>query len=149
MTILALILMCCGLGALLQFSTTVRAARADATETAIGVSPFLEIRTGAQPANCAAASTGTVLATMALPSDFLTNPGTGVKAILGTWSDNAADAAGVAAHFRIFANDHTTCHVQGDVTITGGGGKMEIDNTNIAVGQVVTVTAFTLTDGNS
>lgn len=133
----------------LQFSVAVRAARADATETAIGASPFLEIRTGAQPADCATANSGTVLATMALPSDFLTNPGTGVKAILGTWQDLAADAAGTAAHFRIFANDHTTCHAQGSVTLTGGGGNMTLDNTNIAVGQLVTVTSFTLTDGNS
>jgi hypothetical protein len=35
------------------------------------------------------------------------------------------------------------------VTITGGGGDMEIDNTSINAGQVVQITSWTLTDGNA
>jgi len=35
------------------------------------------------------------------------------------------------------------------VTVTGGGGDMEVDNTSFASGQQFTVTAFTLTDANS
>jgi hypothetical protein len=54
-----------------QQSVTVRNAKLDAVETAIGVSPVLKIRTGAPPANCAAADTGTVLATCTLPSDWM------------------------------------------------------------------------------
>ena len=54
---------------------------------------------------------------------------------------------GTAAHFEIMDSGGTTCHMQGTVTATGGGGDMEIDNTSIATGQQVTVTAFTLTAG--
>jgi hypothetical protein len=43
----------------------------------------------------------------------------------------------------------TVCHMQGTVTATGGGGDMTIDNTSIASGQSVTVTGFTLTEGNA
>ena len=34
------------------------------------------------------------------------------------------------------------------VTATGGGGDMTIDSTSITAAQTVTITGFTLTDGN-
>lgn len=43
----------------------------------------------------------------------------------------------------------TTCHMQGTVTATGGGGDMEIQNTNIAAGQSITVTAFAINAGGA
>ena len=52
----------------LQYSVAVRNARLDAVESTIGTSAILEIRSGAQPANCAAADSGTLLASMSLPS---------------------------------------------------------------------------------
>lgn len=131
----------------IQFSVAVRNARLDAIETTIGVSPTLEMRSGAPPANAAAADAGTLLASMALPSDFMAAAASGQKALAGTWEDLTADAAGTAGHFRI--KQGATCHLQGTVTATSGGGDMEIDNTSIAVGQRVTVTTFQLTDGNA
>lgn len=130
-------------------SVAVRAARADATESTIGTAPKLQWRDGAAPANCAAARTGTLLAEAALPSDWLTNPGTGAKALIGTWEDSAANAAGNIGYFSILDTAGTTCHMQGSVTATGGGGDMTVDNINVAIGQKVTVTAFTLTEGNA
>src|SRR4051812_1825331 len=119
----------------LQLSTTVRNARLDAIETAIGVSAVLKIRTGAAPANCGTADSGTVLATMTLPADWMTNAASGAKALLGTWQDLLGDAAGSAAHFRIYDSGGATCHIQGTVTATGGGGDLTLDNVSIAVGQ--------------
>lgn len=133
----------------IQLSAAVRNARLDAIETAIGTSAVLKIRTGAQPANVATADAGTVLATLTLPSDWLAAAAAGAKAKSGTWQDASADAAGTAAHFRIYASDGTTAHLQGTVTATAGGGDMTLDNTNIAAAQVVTITGFTLTDGNA
>ena len=132
----------------LQYSDTVRNAKLDAVETAIGTSAVLKIRTGAQPANVAAADSGTVLATLNLPSDWMAAASGGTKAKSGTWQDASADAAGTAAHFRLYASDGTTAHAQGSVTITAGGGDMTVDNTSFAAGQNFTVTAFTLTSGN-
>jgi len=130
-----------------QFSTASRNAALDAIETAIGTAPTLEIRSGAVPANCAAADAGTLLASMALPSDWMAAASAGSKGLSGTWQDLSADAAGTAGHFRI--KQGATCHIQGTITATGGGGDMTLDNTSIASGQQVTVTSFTLNAGGA
>jgi hypothetical protein len=131
----------------IQWSTTVRNALLDQVETSIGVSAVLKIYdlTAGAPANCAAAITGTVLATINLPSDWMAAASSGSKALSGTWQDASADGAGTADFFRLFATDGTTCHMQGTVSATGGGGDMTLDNAVIAAGQTVNVTTFTLT----
>lgn len=133
----------------IQFSVAVRNARLDAIETAIGASAIMRIRTGAAPASCATADSGTVLATLNLPSDWMAAAAAGAKAMSGTWQDSAADASGTAGHFRIYDSGGTVCHLQGTVTATGGGGDLQVDNVSFAVGQQFTVTAFALTDGNA
>lgn len=132
----------------LQLSANVRNAMLDAIETAIGTSAVLKIRTGAAPADVATADSGTVLSTVSLPSDWMAAASGGTKAKSGTWQDSSADATGTAAHFRIYASDGTTAHLQGTVTATGGGGDMTVDNTSFASGQSFTVTGFTLTAAN-
>lgn len=129
----------------LQLSTAARNALLDAIETAIGASAILKIRTGAAPATCATADSGSVVATLNLPSDYLAAAASGSKAKSGTWEDASADATGTAAHFRLYANDGTTCHLQGTVTATGGGGDLTVDNVSFATGQAFTITGFTLT----
>ena len=133
----------------IQLSVTVRNDRLDSFEVSTGTAAKLEIRTGAQPATCATASSGTVLATMTLPTDYLAAASGGTKGILGTWQDASADDTGTAAHFRIFDTAGTTCHMQGSVTATSGGGDIELDNTSIAAGQTVTISTFTMTAGNA
>lgn len=132
-----------------QLSVAVRNARLDAIETTIGTAPILTIRTGAPPANCAAANSGTVLATLTLPSDWMAAASGGTKALAGTWQDTSADATGTAAHYRIHDSTGVTCHEQGTVTATSGGGDLEVQNTSFATGQSFTITAKTLTDGNA
>jgi hypothetical protein len=132
-----------------QFSTTARNAALDAIETAIGASAVLKIRSGSAPAGCGTADSGTVLATLNLPSDWLAAASGGSKSKSGTWEDTSADAAGTAGHFRIYATDGTTCHMQGTITATGGGGDMTLDNTSIASGQQVTITSFTISAGGA
>lgn len=132
-----------------QNSIEVRNAQLDAFETRIGASPVVELRSGAQPANCAAASSGAILATGALPADWMSAAAAGVKAKLGTWA-LVGVAAGTIGHYRIFeAGSPQVCHEQGSVTATGGGGDMTVDNTNIAVAQNVNVTGYTRTKGNA
>lgn len=133
----------------LQYSVAVRNAKLDAVETTIGVSAVLKIRTGAAPATCATADSGTVLASCTLPSDWMAAASAGAKAKSGTWEDTSADATGTAAHFRLYASDGTTCHAQGTVTATGGGGDMTVDSTSFTSGQQFSVTTFTLTAGNA
>jgi len=131
----------------LQYSVTVRNAKLDAVETAIGASAVLKIRSGSAPANCAAADQGTVLATINLPSDWMDAATGGTKSKAGTWTDASADATGTAAHFRLYASDGTTCHAQG--TVGTSATDMIVDSTSFTSGQSFTVTAFTLTAGNA
>ncbi|WP_042777804.1 hypothetical protein [Sinorhizobium fredii] len=132
----------------LQYSVAVNNARLDAVESTIGTSAILKIRTGAPPANCAAADSGTVLSTVNLPSDWMAAASGATKSKSGTWEDTSADATGTAAHYRIYASDGTTCGEQGTVTATGGGGDLTVDNVSFAAGQAFTVTSYTKTAGN-
>lgn len=133
----------------LQLSTGVRNAILDAIETTVGTSAILKIRTGSAPANCAASDTGTVLATLNLPSDWLAAASSGSKAQAGTWSDTSADNTGTAAHFRIYDSGGSTCHAQGTVTATGGGGDLTLATTSITAGQTVTLTGSSFAAANS
>jgi hypothetical protein len=131
----------------IQLSVAVRNARQDAIETGIGTSPILTLRTGAQPADCAAANSGTVIATINCPSDWAAAASAGAKAKSGTWTDASADAGGTPAHFRMHDSSGTTCHMQGSVG--QGTGDLSLDNTTIVIGQPITINTFTTTDGNA
>ena len=131
----------------LDISDAVRNAMLDQIEATIGASAVLKIRTGAPP-GIGAADSGAVLATFNLPSDWMAAASGGSKAKSGTWQDTSADATGTAGHFRLYASDGTTQHIEGTVTATGGGGDLELDNVSINAGQQVTITTFTLNAGN-
>lgn len=128
----------------IQLSDTVRNAKLDAVETAIGAAPTLEIRSGAQPANCAAADSGTLLCSITLPSDWMAAAASASKAKAGTWSGTGA-AAGTAGHYRI--KQGATCHLQGSVGL--GSGDLSLDNTSIGVGQAVSISSYSWTEGNA
>lgn len=130
-----------------QLSVGARNARLDAIETEAGASAILKLRTGVQPATCATADSGTVLATLALPTDWMAAASGGTKVKSGTWEDLTADATGTAAHFRIYKSDGVTCVIQG--TVGQGTGDLSLDNTSIVAGQAVTITGFTLNEGNA
>lgn len=136
----------------IQYSIQVNNAKLDAIETSIGVVPIIELRTGGVPANCAAAATGTLLAQAALPSDWMNNAAAASKTKLGSWvfSILAGIAGQTIGHFRIYdSGSPSTCHIQGTVTATGGGGDMTVDNTNVSAAQVVTVNTFTINAANT
>lgn len=133
----------------LRLSVAVRNARLDAIEAAVGASPILEIRTGAAPLNCAAADAGTVLASMTLPADWLAAAVGGSKAKSGTWQDPSGEADGDAGHFRIKDAGGSVCHLQGSASASGAGGDLELSSAAITAGQQITITAFTLNDGNA
>lgn len=132
----------------MQFSVAVSNGRLDSIETTIGASPILRIRTGAAPANNAAADTGTVLSTINLPADWMAAAANRTKNLNGTWADDAADAAGTAGHYRVYAADGTTCHIQGPVGATGSGLEMILDNLVFAAGQAFSIISFTINDPN-
>lgn len=132
-----------------QYSVSLRNAKLDVNESHIGTAPIFEIRTGAQPADCATAPSGNLLVQGALPSDWANPASGGTKTKNGTWSFTAV-GAGTAGHYRIYeSGSPSVCHEQGSITATGGGGDMTLDNTSIAIGQTVTVNTFTKSAGNA
>lgn len=113
---------------------------------------YVEIRSGAKPANLAAAMTGTLLARCDLVSYIspaFQNTNTTTLISTGNTSggffarDTSANAGGTAGYFRLF-NDSGTPFFQGTVTGTGGGGDLELDNVVIALGAVVTIVSWTI-----
>jgi hypothetical protein len=130
----------------LQYSMTVRNAKLDAVETAVGSSAVLKIRTGPPPANVAAADSGSVLATVSLPADWMDAASGGTKSKAGTWEDTSADADGTAAHFRIYASDGVTAHIQG--TVGTSGADMIVNTVSFNTGQAFTVDTFAIADNN-
>lgn len=131
----------------LQYSVAVRNAQLDVFEATVGASAVLKIRAGAIPVDCAAADAGTVLATINLPPDWMAAASSGVKLKNGVWATTYADASGTASYFRIYASDGVTVHAQGAISLSGG--DMTLNNVLIASGQIVTVTAFTISAGNA
>lgn len=109
-------------------------------DTLFGTSPVLEIRSGAGagPDN---AATGTLGVSITAPSTAFAAASGGSKAKTGTWSAAASNAI-TAAHYRL-KNTGDTVREEGTVTLTGSGGDMTLDNTNMTATQVVTVTAYT------
>ena len=131
----------------IQYSVTLRNNQLDQIESTTGTSAKLHLRTGAQPANCAAADSGTLLCNISLPSDWMNAASSGQKTLLGTWTGTGIGGGGVIAHFRIKVSTETTGHMQGSVG--QGSGDLSLDNTTIADGQTVNITAFTITAGNA
>lgn len=130
----------------IKMSVAVRNAMMNAYETTIGTSPKLRIYTGNPPAAVTAAATGVMVCEIELPSDWLTAAENGVISKNGEWAGTAS-ADGIAGYYRILNNAGTVTHEQG--TVATSGGDMLINNTNVAVGQSITVTSYTKTAGNA
>lgn len=129
----------------LQFSTAVRNAMLDAIETTMGEGEIIRVFTGAAPANCAAADSGTKLAewTLAGSGDWAAASG-GSKALAGTPLVTTAVGSGTAGYARWYSSG-SVCGMQGSVTLSGGGGDVTLDNTNIQTGQQTQITGFSMT----
>lgn len=132
----------------LKYSTTLRNAQLDAITTAVGTSGILRIYSGSRPANVAAAITGTLLAECVCnASAFAAAASGGVLTANAIADDSSANATGTASHYRLFRSDGTTAVIDGDVSTSGS--DLNLDNTSINSGQVVSITSFTITAGNA
>lgn len=133
-------------------SDAVRNARLDAIETTMSTACILRLYDGTPPANeTASLSSNTLLAEGTLPSDWLAAASGGSKAKAGTWTLTGQSGAGAGTDCtfgRIYRSNGTTCDIQFTAGETGDAPEMVLDNKNIANGQTVTVSTFTLTDGN-
>lgn len=141
-----------------QYSTAVRINMLDAIEVICGYNPRLVFYAGTKPTLCSdSIGAATTLATLPLTGaggDFMSpaaavgNVVTKAKNPASTWTATAS-GSGTASFYRLWDATMTTCHEQGTVTATGGGGDITLDNTTIAINQTITVTGKTITAGNA
>lgn len=101
---------------------------------------IVQIRTGAG-AGVENAANGSLLCEITTPATPWAAAGSGSLAKNNTWSGTAT-GAGTAGHYRL-KNAGDTRREEG--SIGEGSGDMSLDNTDIAVGQVVTISTFTRT----
>lgn len=77
-----------------KLSDAVRNAMLDAYETTIGTAPKLQLRSGAPPTNITDADSGTLLAEITCPSDWMGAASNGSKAQAGSWTTTGLAATG-------------------------------------------------------
>lgn len=129
-------------------SVAARNAKLNALIALIGASPVLKIIEGSLPSNTASADAGTVLSTLTLGATWAM-VANGTLTLSGTpIQDTSADASGTAGHWRLF-DSAGTCHLQGDITFTGGGGSLTLASTSISLGGLVQITSGTFAEGNA
>ncbi len=125
----------------LRKNVALRTAQADAF-AGLWDGGTIQIRTGGQPADPASAASGTLLATISLPTPAFGAAAAGVVSKTGTWTGTAV-ATNTAGWARFISADSLKTF---DVSISEGSPTdLEIDDDAIVTGNVVTVTTFTFT----
>lgn len=127
----------------LAYSTTLRNAMLDAITTAIGTSGLLRIYDGSRPASGGTATT--LLAELALSATAAGAAASGVLTFNAITQDSSANATGTATWFRIVTSGGTFV-IDGSVGTSGS--DLNLTTTSIVSGQPVSVTSFTITEGN-
>lgn len=127
----------------IQWSDAVRNSVVDGWESAIGASPYVELRTG-DHSGVIATPAGTLLASVPLAADWASPASGGVKAMTGLPASADAVAPGAIGHYRII-DSGGVCHEQGSVTATGGDGDLTVDNPTVTLHQTVLITSWSKT----
>jgi hypothetical protein len=131
----------------LNYSAALRNAQLDAITTAVGSAGLLRIYSGTQPANVAAAITGTLLAELTCGSPFAPGASSGVLTPTTPVTDAGANSTGTATHFRLFKSDGTTAVIDG--TVGTSGSDLNLSTVSIVADAEVEVTSWTITAGNA
>jgi hypothetical protein len=123
----------------------------DQLDADLGTGALVRIYTGAAPATCETAASGTLLAEAAAGGgatlfDAATGTTTASIALSAAVSDTSAPAPGtnVAGYFRLWDSTATTCYFQGTVGATGSGDDLELASTSITQGDTVTISLLTI-----
>lgn len=128
-------------------TTAVRNAQLDALNSQTGTSAKLRIYNGTRPANANTAITSqTMLVELTCNATAFAAAASGGVLTANAISNGTAAATGTASWFRLWQSNGTTAIMDGDVSTTGA--DININNTSIATGQTVSVSSFTVTDGD-
>lgn len=134
----------------LKYSAALRNAMQDAIATSVGSGANLKIYSGTQPATPETAIGAQVLlATLNVSGAFAAAAASGVLTAnaFSNGTGTAGAGAGTTATWFRLETSGGTARIDGTVGISGC--DLNLNNTSIATGQTVSVTSFTLTNGNS
>lgn len=133
----------------LKYSATLKNAQQNAITSTLGASALLEIYSGTQPATPDTAITSQVLlATLTCNATFAAAAASGVLTLNAISNGTGTAGAGAGTTATWFRLDTSGGVGQIDGTVGISGSDLNLNNTSIATGQTVSVTAFTLTNGN-
>lgn len=105
----------------------------------------IQVRSGGKPAAVSDPATGTLLATFTLADPAFTGPVVGVMTLDTTpVLSTTGVAAANAGWFRMLDNSGDAV-MDGTVTVTAGGGDLELNTVAISIGLTVEITAGTVT----
>lgn len=127
----------------LAYSITLRNNRLDEITAAVGASGLLRIYDGSRPATGGAATT--LLAELTCGATFAAGAAAGVLTLNAITQDSSANATGTATWFRITTSGGTAV-VDGSVSTSGS--DLNLTTTSIVSTQPVSVSSFTITEGN-
>jgi hypothetical protein len=129
----------------LKYSNGTRNAQQQGLITYAGSGALINIYAGSQPANANTAISGqTLLVTLAVSGSFGTDSNGTIT--LSTVTNGTAVATGTAAFFRITQSNGTTVVMDGSVATSDA--DLVLNNTSIATGQVVSISAGTIIRAN-
>lgn len=132
----------------MQISNKAGIAAVNAMANLLDTGGYLEVRTGAMPANADAADSGTLLGTLTMSADAFAAAADagdgGVEAEANTiTSDTSADASGTIGHVRVKDSiDAVICDLT--ASVTGGGGDAQFDTLTVVAGGQINLTGWTL-----
>jgi hypothetical protein len=136
----------------IKYSVAAKNAKLGATglRAYIGTSALLRLYSGTRPTNPDTALSGnTLLAELTCNATAFGSESGGVLtagAISSTTGQAGAGSGTNATFFRLFKSDGTTAVIDGDVGTSGS--DLNLNNTSIASGQSVSISSFTITEGN-
>jgi len=133
----------------LKYSASLKNAQQDAITTKLGASAVLNIYSGSQPASPDTAITSQVLlASLTCNATFAPASSGGVLTLnsIANGTGTAGAAGGTTATWYRLTTSGAVAHIDGTVGISGA--DLNLNNTSIATGQTVSVTSFTLSNGN-
>lgn len=129
----------------LKYSNGTRNAQQNGLITYAGSGALIKIYAGSQPANANTAISGqTLLVTLTVSGSFGTDSNGTIT--LSTVTNGTAVATGTAAFFRITQSNGTTVVMDGSVATSDA--DLVLNNTSIATGQVVSISAGTIIRAN-
>jgi hypothetical protein len=129
----------------LKYSNGTRNAQQNGLITYAGSNALINIYAGAQPANANTAISGqTLLVTLTVTGSFGTDSNGTIT--LSSVANGTAVATNTATFFRITKSDTTTVVMDGSVGISDA--DLVLNNTSIATGQVVSISAGTIIRAN-